>query len=88
MKLIHLSDLHLGKRVNEFSMLEEQDAILNQILGIIDTEAPDGILIAGYQTESIGKRAVSICLGRKQRLVQRICFPDDTGAAEIAHMGN
>lgn len=47
MKFIHLSDLHLGKRVNEFSMLEEQDAILNQILGIIDTEAPDGILIAG-----------------------------------------
>ena len=47
MKFIHLSDLHLGKRVNEFSMLEEQDAILNQILGIIDTEAPDGVLIAG-----------------------------------------
>ena len=47
MKFIHLSDLHLGKRVNEFSMLEEQDAILNQILGIIDTEAPNGVLIAG-----------------------------------------
>ena len=47
MKFIHLSDLHLGKRVNEFSMLEEQDAILTQILEIIDTEAPDGILIAG-----------------------------------------
>ena len=47
MKFIHLSDLHLGKRVNEYSMLEEQDAILNQILGIIDAESPDGILIAG-----------------------------------------
>ncbi len=47
MKFIHLSDLHLGKRVNEFSMLEEQDAILKQILGIIDNELPDGILIAG-----------------------------------------
>lgn len=47
MKFIHLSDLHLGKRVNEFSMLEEQDAILTQILEIIDTEAPDGVLIAG-----------------------------------------
>ena len=47
MKFIHLSDLHLGKRVNEVSMLEEQDAILNQILGIIDTEAPNGVLIAG-----------------------------------------
>lgn len=47
MKYIHLSDLHLGKRVNEFSMLEEQEAILEQILGIIDNEQPDGILIAG-----------------------------------------
>ena len=47
MKYIHLSDLHLGKRVNEFSMLEEQAAILKQILEIIDKEAPDGILIAG-----------------------------------------
>lgn len=47
MKFIHLSDLHLGKRVNEFSMLEDQDAILKQILGIIDNEVPDGILIAG-----------------------------------------
>ena len=47
MKFIHLSDLHIGKRVNEFSMLEEQDAILKQILGIIDSEAPEGVLIAG-----------------------------------------
>ena len=47
MKYIHLSDLHLGKRVNEFSMLEEQEAILEQILEIIDREQPDGILIAG-----------------------------------------
>ena len=47
MKFLHLSDLHLGKRVNEFSMLEEQDAILKQILGIIDNELPDGVLIAG-----------------------------------------
>lgn len=47
MKLIHLSDLHLGKRVNGFSMLEEQSYILEEIIRIIDTEQPDGILIAG-----------------------------------------
>ena len=47
MKLIHLSDLHLGKRVNEYSMLEDQEYILKKILGIIDVEAPDGVLIAG-----------------------------------------
>ena len=42
MKLIHLSDLHLGKRVNEFSMVEDQKYILNEILKIIDQESPDG----------------------------------------------
>ena len=47
MKLIHLSDLHLGKRVNEFSMLEDQEYILTEILRIIDAEKPDGVLIAG-----------------------------------------
>ena len=47
MKFIHLSDLHLGKRVHEFSMHEEQKAILDQILTIIDSEKPDGVLIAG-----------------------------------------
>lgn len=47
MKLIHLSDLHIGKRVNEFSMLEDQKYILKKLLNIIDDEQPDGILIAG-----------------------------------------
>lgn len=47
MKLIHLSDLHLGKRVNELSMLEDQEYILNETLKIIDTEKPDGVMIAG-----------------------------------------
>jgi len=47
MKLIHLSDLHIGKRVNEFSMLEDQAYILEQILEVIDEEGPDGVMIAG-----------------------------------------
>lgn len=47
MKFIHLSDLHLGIRVNEFSMLEDQKYILERITGIIDREKPDGIIIAG-----------------------------------------
>ena len=47
MKLIHLSDLHLGKRVNEYSMLEDQEYILKKIIRIIDDEAPDGVMIAG-----------------------------------------
>lgn len=47
MKLFHLSDLHLGKRVNEFPMLEDQRYILNEILKIADEERPDAVLIAG-----------------------------------------
>ena len=47
MKLIHLSDLHIGKRVNEYSMLEDQEYILNQIINIIDDKKPDGVIIAG-----------------------------------------
>lgn len=47
MKLFHLSDLHLGKRVNEFSMLEDQAYILNQILEFVDRESPDGMIVAG-----------------------------------------
>ncbi len=47
MKLIHLSDLHLGKRVNEYSMLEDQQYILKKIINIINDENPDGVIIAG-----------------------------------------
>ena len=47
MKLVHLSDLHLGKRVNEYSMLEDQAFILKRILGIIETEKPDAVILAG-----------------------------------------
>lgn len=47
MKFLHLADLHLGKRVNGFSMLEDQAYILRQILAILDDEQPDGVLIAG-----------------------------------------
>lgn len=47
MKLIHLSDLHIGKRVNEISLLEDQQYILTQIIRIIDDTRPDAVLIAG-----------------------------------------
>ena len=47
MKFLHISDLHLGKRVNEFSMTEDQRYILARILDIAREESPDGVLIAG-----------------------------------------
>lgn len=47
MKFIHLSDLHLGKRLNEFSMIEDQEYILKEILGVVDDEKPQTVIIAG-----------------------------------------
>ena len=73
MKLIHLSDLHLGKRVNEFSMIEDQKYILNQILGIIDEEQPDGILLAGdlYDRPVPSAEAVQLLDSFLTRLAKR-----------------
>ena len=47
MKLLHLSDLHLGKRVNGFSMLEDQRVILTQIVDLAEEEKVDAVLLAG-----------------------------------------
>jgi len=47
MKFIHLSDLHLGKSVHEFSLIEDQEYILKKILGIVEQEQPQGVLISG-----------------------------------------
>ena len=47
MKFFHLADLHLGKRVNGFPMIEDQKIILDQILELADTEHPDAVVIAG-----------------------------------------
>lgn len=47
MKFIHLGDLHLGKSVNDFSMIEDQKYILNEIKNLIRQEKVDGVLLAG-----------------------------------------
>lgn len=47
MKFLHLSDLHLGKRVNEISMLEDQREILTKILALCDERRPEAMLTRG-----------------------------------------
>ena len=47
MKFAHIADLHIGKRVHDFSMLEDQRYILEEMLGIFAEEKVDGVLIAG-----------------------------------------
>lgn len=62
MKFIHISDLHLGKRLHEASLIEDQQAILEQILDIIDEENPIGVLVAGdvYDKSMPSAEAVSL----------------------------
>lgn len=73
MKLIHLSDLHIGKRVNEIPMLEDQMYILTQIIRIIDEEKPNAVLIAGdvYDKSVPGTEAVTIFDDFLYRLAKR-----------------
>ena len=47
MKLLHISDLHIGKRMNEFPMIEDQKYILDQICAIAEGIQADGVIIAG-----------------------------------------
>ena len=47
MRFMHLADLHIGKKVNEFSMLEDQKYILGQVLDLAHDKKVDGVLIAG-----------------------------------------
>lgn len=73
MKLIHLSDLHLGKRMNEFSMLEDQAYILTKIINIIDDEKPQVVLIAGdvYDKSVPSAEAVQLFDSFLVKLAQR-----------------
>lgn len=47
MKLLHISDLHIGKRVNEFSMIDDQKHVLRQIINIIKEHTVEAVLISG-----------------------------------------
>lgn len=47
MKIIHLSDLHLGKKLENYDLLEDQKYILTEVLKIINNEKPDAVIIAG-----------------------------------------
>lgn len=73
MKFFHLSDLHIGKRVHEFSMLEGQKYILNQILQAADQEHLDGVLLAGdiYDKAVPTAEAVQVFDRFLQGLVER-----------------
>ena len=62
MKFAHISDLHLGKRVHQFSMMEEQKYILEQIVKIAKEEQTDGVFIAGDVYDKIYPSAEAVAL--------------------------
>ena len=62
MKFLHLADLHLGKRVCEFSMIDDQRAILEQLRALAEKERVDAVLLAGdiYDKPSPSAEAVAL----------------------------
>ncbi len=74
MKIVHLSDLHLGKRLYETSLTEDQKAILDRIIDIIDDEKPDAVIVAGdvYDKSVPSAEAVAlfddflVCLSKRR----------------------
>lgn len=62
MKFIHLSDLHLGKRLNGFSLLEDQAYILKQITEIVKNQQADALIIAGDVYDKTVPSAESVAL--------------------------
>lgn len=62
MKFIHLSDLHIGKQLHHYSLLEEQRELLDQIVAHVKKEQPDAVLIAGdvYDTTVPSAEAIAV----------------------------
>lgn len=93
MKLLHLADLHLGKRVNGFSMLEDQRYILDRILDVVDAEAPQAVLIAGdvYDRSVPPEEAVDLfddfLVGLSRRGVQVYIISGNHDSAERVAFG-
>ena len=53
MHFFHLSDLHIGKQLYGYSLLEDQEWILTEIYELIREKRPDGVLIAGVQRHGV-----------------------------------
>ena len=75
MKIMHLSDLHLGKRLMDLSLLEDQQHILNQIAQIAAEEQPQAVLIAGdvYDRSNPPAEAMTLFAGFLHRLATLGC---------------
>ena len=73
MRFLHIADLHLGKQMNDLSLLEDQEIILEQIISIADSEDVDAVLIAGdvYQRAAPQAEAMALFDGFVSRLAEK-----------------
>ena len=62
MKFAHISDLHLGKRVHQISMIEDQKYILDKIVELVVQEEVDGIFISGDVYDKVYPSAEAVAL--------------------------
>lgn len=62
MKFIHLADLHFGKKVFGYDLMEEQKDALQQVLKVADEQQVDGVLICGdiYETSNPSVEAIQL----------------------------
>ena len=72
MKLLHMADLHIGKVIHEFSMLEDQKYILDQVISIVCEEETEGVILAGdiYDRSVPTAEAVLVLDHFLERLIQ------------------
>lgn len=77
MRLLHTADWHIGKIVNEFSMLEDQEYFLDQLIEKLKTIEVDALIMAGdlYDRAMPSKEAVALANKVLTRLVQEIKLP-------------
>ncbi len=83
MRLLHLSDLHIGKQVNEFSLLEDQALMLETVVGIVEQRDVDAVIIAGDVYDRSAPSADSVACF--DRFLSSLA---DTGAACFIIPGN
>src|SRR5690554_4997021 len=84
MKILHTADWHLGKRLDDFSRLEEQRAVLEEIVDIAEREAVDAVVVAGdlYDSFNPSTEAIELFYKTLKRLA------DDGKRPVIAIAGN
>ena len=62
MRFLHIADLHLGKQMNDLSLLPDQEYILEQIVSIAEREQAETVLIAGDVYQRSSPRAEAMAL--------------------------